>query len=232
MVKKTKVEWQIFVPDIYLGVYNKSKKLSNVILLESLLDLSRELDLDIKELCTAYFLIVLTLIYGGQLKCNSKLIVDKSNKSLSLEKVFQQTISHGNITRILSNSKLVKKIQALYAIQYGIDNNAFGITEYERSSKEAVLSVIKETYLELINNKGSGSSKASIRRPETRIEALRAKMASLRSKWCSAPTYGVNKLCTSGMSIKNMKNDDIFGYVNTTCNKWIEDNQLKIRNSE
>lgn len=213
MNKETKKkEWYIIVPEIYVISLMKQKRQPiNIISLEGLIKLGELLGITPKEILTDYILIAATLVYGSQLKLSCRLIIDKTDRNSSTEKTFQQTCSHYNITRILSNSDSAKRLQAMYAIQIGIDLDAFGNNEEERTS-EGFENVINGTYTELIEKRGSGSSKVSVKNPETRADALRAKVASLRSKWCSTPTYAYNKVCSTGISIKNLNSQDVLNY--------------------
>lgn len=225
MIKEKKLtkEWQIFVPEIFLVVMNKGKKLpTNSISLENLMkNIAPKVEVDARCLLIDYWVVALTLLYGAQIRLNAKLEIDKSIKNTSLEKVFQQTTSHYNVTRILSNSESARRLQAIASIQYAINVDAFGNTEDERTV-EGFNEALLGTYTDLITNKGSGSSKFSIKNPETRTEVIRAKVASLRSKWCSIPTYGTDKIISAGMSAKSIKPNEIINYIEKTNKLLVE----------
>lgn len=228
--KRVKELQQIFTPDIYILTLNKGKKPgANLVTLESIIKLAPLLGIEIKSILNGYFIIVLTLVYGVQVKLNSKLTIDKNVRNTSIEKVFQQTTAHYNTTKIISNASIIRTVLIIICIQWAIDLDAFGNIESERT-EEGFKEAIEASFEDLSENKGSGTSKVSLKNPETRNDAIRAKMASIRSKWCSIPTYGTNKLASPGVSIKGLSSETLLKYCDKISDKLIEDGIITVDN--
>jgi hypothetical protein len=214
----SKKPFQLILPEVYVAGLNKANKTKGLSTLEALIFLSRRLDIvESKEILNSFLVCVLTMLHGAQVKLNAKLIVPKKASS-SPEKVFQQTEIHGKMTKILSNSKSAKTIQSLSSISKAIERDLYGITESE-ATDDGFIYAIKNDFDTLLTTKGAATTKIVVRDEESRLMWLRANISSLRSKWCSIPTYTPNSVASAGFNIKNAKVTDVQKFIdliNTT----------------
>jgi hypothetical protein len=215
MIQKTvknKTLQQYFVPEVLIASLTKGKNNNSLVSIEDLIQTRKNLGIDIKELLLGYSVILITLIWGAQVKLNSKLLVNRRAKDSSIEKVFQQTDSHAILVKILSHSIHAKTLLTAVSIQKAINKDYYGLTD-EESTNEGYINAICNDIEELIHKKGSGLLRIYVTDPETREVWLRASNSSLRSTWCSTPTYSPNKLASATTSIKTVKPDDLWEFL-------------------
>jgi len=191
-IKKQNIQY--FIPTLYVGVNTKvPEKSSSTVTLENIINLQSTLGNSIKELLTYYMVLLLTLLWGAQTNINAKLTVNKRAKNSSKEKVFQQTNSHRTMTTIIAKSISARTIISLTSIQKAINKEMFGINDEERESDESLIESINKELIHLIAQKGSGSTRISVRDTESRGIWLRATNSSFRSTLCAAPTFSPSK---------------------------------------
>lgn len=219
---KSKKGAQLIVPEIFVKGINKSKISIECVTLEGMITLGNKLDIQAKEIFLSYVIILITLVYGSQARLGAKLIVQRKTDN-SAEKVFQCTEAHAKFTKILSNSNSSKLLLGLYSIIKAIKHKYYGITEEERTSDEVFLDAIQADLYELIRSKGQASSKVMVRDKDTRVLWLRASCSSLRSKWCSIPTFTPSKIATPGMPLKTLNISIIHQFITNLGNALVEE---------
>lgn len=222
MVKaKSRSEVQLFVPEIFIQSLNKGNKLIDSVTLEAIIKLQKTMNKSVKEILIAHAVILATIAYAAQAKLCAKLIIPRKPDS-SAEKVFQQTETHSKFVKILSNSTSAKLLLAMQAIMKGLNKGHYGLTD-EESTEEGFLETVNEEIDALSLEKGAGNTKVMVRDPESRLSWARGICASLRSKWCSIPTYSPNKTASTNASIKNLNRNDFFNFLDRLHKKLVEE---------
>jgi hypothetical protein len=209
---KTKTNAQYFLPEIYIASLTKGKNINSVVSIEDLISTRRTMQYDIKQLLICYGVIIITLVWGAQVKLNSKLLVNRKANDTSPEKVFQQTQSHSVFVKIISHSQSAKILLSSVSIQRAINKDYYGLTDDERTD-EGYLNAVINDLDNLIDKKGSGALNVYVKDADSRRQWLRASNSSLRSTWCAAPTYSPSKLASTSISIKTTKPENIMQFI-------------------
>lgn len=225
-MNKIQKQGQLILPDLFIATLNPNKS-SAVITLEDIIELGEKLEIPPKLILIYFSVLLLTLLWAAQVNLNTKFTWDKKKKDLSKEKIFQQTETHSIMSKIISTSILAKSIISLTSIQKALNKDFYGITDYERENDSNVIEAVISDYENLVLQKGSGSSKTIVTDPESRLVWEKAKNSSTRSTLIATPTYSPEKLTSAGLSIKSLKENDYWNFLNMTFEKMLEKGIIK-----
>lgn len=204
----------LVLPDIYSKSF--TSKSVKTITIEEILQLiiiiqSEDSTITAKDVLKSFIITQITLAWGAQVFLNAKFSSDNSIKHMSKEKMFQQTISHGIYNKILSHSIEGKIMTSVPSVLTAIKRNFYKIDEEEAASATKTKLAINSDINNLIENKGSGTTKISVRNPESRLTWLKGQASSYRSTWGSTPVFSPSSLA-QGMEVKNLDEQDIMEY--------------------
>lgn len=196
----------LFLPKLYTGkVPAKSPELLSLL---DVLNLAFYCSIDQKLILISYSIVLITLLWCAQTFMNADLMVSNRTELNSRQKVFQQTVSHSIMTRIIASSSHAKRLIAFMTTQCAINKDHIGINEDEGTDQgylDATVTLIND----LEKNSGPGSTKIYVKDPESRLRWARGFSSSIRSTWCATVVYSPNKLITSTNSLKTLKSEDI-----------------------
>jgi len=204
----------VIVPNIYVVGFHKNPP-RNIVSIESLVTLSMAFDQSIitgKQVILDYCFVSAALAWAGQARLNARFYL-KDQPFSTDEKAFQQSVAHSIFTSIVSNSMSAKRLQALYAVQVGINREFFAISEEERGSSEILLSFIQSDFEDILSRPGNGSLQNYVKDIDARRVRLRGLIASIRSTWCSVPTHSASSLISDKSSLKLFDEEKFYDYV-------------------